>query len=345
MAAAPSAEGTARMAASPVSATAARAMTPHEWALLLTLSVLWGGSFFFIGVAVRGLPPFTIVALRVGLAALALWAWMLASGRGMPREARVWRAFLVMGLLNNAIPFSLIVWGQTQIASGLASILNATTPLFTVVVAHALTRDEKMGPSKVAGVGLGLGGVVVLMGPGALDGLGGAVLAQAAVLVASVSYAFAGVFGRRFRSLGVTPAQTAAGQVTGSSLLLVPLALLVDRPWALPAPGAEVWAAVAGLALVSTALAYIVYFRILATAGASNLLLVTFLIPLTASLLGVLVLGEVLEARHGAGMALIGLGLAAMDGRPLAALRRCLGGGSGPWRPAAPRRPGRPEGE
>ncbi|MGI9303340.1 MAG: DMT family transporter [Gammaproteobacteria bacterium] len=291
-------------------------MGPMEWFLLITLSVLWGGSFFFVGVIVEALPPLTIVVLRVGLAALALNIALLAIGRPIPGGARLWMAFLGMGFLNNVIPFCLIVWGQTHIASGLASILNATTPLFTVIVAHFLTRDERMTAAKFAGVIAGLIGVAIMMGPDALQGFSAGLLAQLAIIGAAMSYAFAGIFGRRFHSLGVAPVHTAAGQLTASTVLLMPVVLLVDRPWALPLPGADIWAAVAGLALLSTALAYILFFRILATAGATNLLLVTFLIPVSAVLLGSGILGEQLEARHFAGMAMIGLGLAAIDGRP-----------------------------
>jgi drug/metabolite transporter (DMT)-like permease len=220
-----------------------------------------------------------------------------------------------MGVLNNVIPFSLIVWGQAHIASGLASILNAMTPLFTVVVAHFLTADEKLTPQRAAGVAIGFGGVAVMVGPAALQGFGTDLLAQLACLAAAVFYSFAGVYGRRFRRLGLAPLQTAFGQVATSSLLLVPLALLVDRPWTLPMPGLATWAAVIGLAVVSTAFAYGLYFRILARAGATNVLLVTFLVPVSAILLGALVLGERLQPRHFAGMALIGVGLAAIDGR------------------------------
>lgn len=290
-------------------------MSARDWGLLAALSVLWGGSFLFVGVAVRELPPLTIVALRVLLAALALAAALRIAGVVFPRSRPVWLAFLGMGVLNNAIPFSLIVWGQTQIPSGLASILNATTPLFTVLVAHAFTVDERLTRSRIAGLLIGFAGVVAMIGPGALEALGNDVLAQLAVLAAAVSYAFAGVFGRRFKRLGVPPLATAAGQVCASSLLLVPLALLVDRPWTLPLPSGQAAAAVLALALLSTAVAYILYFRLLASAGATNLLLVTFLIPVSAIALGALVLGERLEPKHFAGMALIGLGLAYIDGR------------------------------
>lgn len=290
-------------------------MGPLEWSLLITLSVLWGGSFFFVGVAVDGLPPFTIVVLRVGLAAVVLNVFVLLAGLRMPADRGIWLAFFGMGFINNLIPFSLIVWGQTHIAGGLASILNATTPLFSVMVAHWLTSDEKMTPGRVAGIVLGIAGVAVIIGPGVLRGLGANVLAQLAILGASLSYAFGAVFGRRFRSMGIKAHVTATGQVTASTVMLLPLALVVDRPWTLAMPGIEVWGAVLGLAVLSTAVAYIIYFRILASSGATNILLVTFLIPVSAILLGVTILGEQLEPRHFAGMLLIGLGLAAIDGR------------------------------
>lgn len=295
-----------------------------EWFLLIALSVLWGGSFFFVEIAVGALGPLTIVALRVGLAAVALNLIVVAMGLSMPKDRQLWTAFLGMGFLNNMIPFSLIVWGQAHITSGLASILNASTPFFTVVAAHYLTSDEKMTGGRLVGVIFGIAGVVLIIGAEAFEGLGTNILAQLAVLGAAISYAFAGIFGRRFRDLGCSPLVTAAGQVTASALVLVPLALVVERPWILPLPAVEVWGAVLGLALFSTALAYILYFRVLATAGATNLLLVTFLIPISAILLGTVILGEQLEPKHVAGISLIGLGLAAIDGRPFGILRRTL---------------------
>jgi drug/metabolite transporter (DMT)-like permease len=292
-------------------------MGAREWAMLLALSLLWGGSFFFVAVGLRGLPPFTLVTLRVALAAACLMLVLRVTGGTIPRAPAAWRSFLGMGLLNNVVPFSLIVWGQTQLASGLAAVLNATTPLATVLVAHLCTRDERLTVPRLGGVLLGLAGVAVLIGPAALDGADAHILAQGACLAAAVSYACAGVFGRRFRRMGIAPLPTAAGQLTASAAILLPLALLVDRPWDLPPPAVEVWAGVAGLALLSTALAYVLYFRILATAGATNLLLVTFLIPISAMLLGVLVLGERVAAPQLVGMALIGSGLVAVDGRLL----------------------------
>lgn len=301
--------------------TAAR-MGGREWAMLIALSVAWGLSFFFVGVAVLELPPLTIVALRVALAAAALLGLLAALGRPIPRDLRLWAAFVGMGALNNAIPFSLITWGQTEVASGLAAILNAATPVSAVLVAHALTRDEKLTGPKALGVGFGVAGAALIIGPEALTGLGGQALGQLAILAATVSYALAGVFGRRFRRLGVDPIVAAAGQLTGASLILVPAALAIERSWLSPAPGGATVAALLGLALVSTALAYILYFRILATAGATNVLLVTLLVPVSAVLLGAAALGERLEWIHAGGMALIALGLGAIDGRPLAWLRR-----------------------
>jgi drug/metabolite transporter (DMT)-like permease len=302
--------------------TVNRSMGFVEWSLLITLSVLWGGSFFFVGVVVDALPPFTIVVLRVGLAALALHVVVRAMGLRMPTDRRLWAAFFCMGLLNNVVPFSLIVWGQTHIASGLASILNATTPLFSVIVAHFLTNDETMTRGRLTGVAVGFAGVVLMVGPEALQSLGTSILGQIAVLTAALSYAFAGIFGRRFRTLGVSPAVTATGQLTASTVMVIPLAVAIDRPWTLPMPTLEIWGAVCGLALCSTALAYIVYFRVLATAGATNVLLVTFIIPASAILLSTTLLGEQLELKHFAGMGFIGLGLATIDGRPVRFLRR-----------------------
>jgi drug/metabolite transporter (DMT)-like permease len=291
-------------------------MTPLEWGMLLTLSAVWGGSFFFNEVAVRELPVLTVVVARVGLAAIILFVVLRLRGERMPRSGTVWAAFFGMGLLNNAIPFSLIVGGQQHIASGVASILNASTPLFGVIFAHILTDDERMTGGKLAGVAAGFIGVAVMIGFDALDSLGANVVAQLMCIAAAISYAFAGIFGRRFKAMGITPMTTATGQVIASSIMLVPLMIVVDQPWTLPMPSLAAIGALIGVAAISTALAYVLYFRILATAGATNLLLVTFLIPVSAILLGTLVLGETLQPKHFAGMALIGLGLAAIDGRP-----------------------------
>jgi drug/metabolite transporter (DMT)-like permease len=288
-------------------------MTWRVWFWLVSLSVLWGGSFFFAKVALGALGPLTVVFGRVALAALAL-----NLVNPLRRDAP-WPSFFAMGALNNAIPFTLIFWGQTHIASGLASILNATTPLFTVVVAHLLTDDEKVTASKVVALLSGVAGVAVLIGPAAFAEPNDSLWGELACLGAALSYAFAGLYGRRFRTMGIAPLDAAAGQVTASSLLILPIMLSIEPPWRHGLPEQTTWAvtlaALAALALLSTALAYVLYFRILAAVGATNLLLVTFLIPVTSILLGAVFLQERLEPRHFAGMALIGLGLVVIDGR------------------------------
>lgn len=289
-------------------------MGVFEWGMLIALSILWGGSYFFNGVAVADFPPLTIVALRVGLAALALWTIALAMGFRPPKSVKIWIAFLGMGLLNNAIPFVLIVWGQTQIASGLASILNATTPLFTVVVAGLLLSDERFTFLKLVGVAVGFIGVVVMIGLPAMEE-GESIVAQVAIIVAALSYAFAGVYGRRFKVMAINPIVIAAGQVTASALVMAPIALSVDGLIDISGPGLAAWGAIVGLAVFSTAVAYVLYFKILESAGATNLLLVTLLIPVSAILLGSLFLNESLEAVHFVGMVLIAVGLSAIDGR------------------------------
>lgn len=283
--------------------------------ILVALSVLWGGSFFFVEVLVDHLPPLTIVTCRVGFAALALWGIVLARGLPLPSTWQQWSSLFVIGLLNNAIPFCLIVWGQTQISSGLASIFNATTPFFTVLVAGAVLTDERITKQKLTGVIVGLVGTIVLIGPETLKGLTGSMLGQLAVMGAAISYAFAGAYARRFRKWGLSPLIVATGQVTMATLMLLPLTLIIDKPWIdLTIPFDVIWA-IAGLAFFSTVIAYILYFRLIASAGATNAALVTFLIPISAILLGVTILGETFTALQAVGMGLIGLGLLVMDGR------------------------------
>ena len=289
-------------------------MGTMEWAMLVILSILWGGSFFFVGVAVEDLSPLTIVALRVIIAAIALWSFALAIGLRPPKDLSIWLAFLKVGLMNNVIPFTLIVWGQTQIASGLASILNATTPLFAVVVAGLLLNDERITPLKIIGVIAGFIGVVVMIGLPTI-GESNPVLAQIAIVAAALSYAFGGVYGRRFKVMRINPIVTAAGQITASATVITPLALFIEGPIDVTLPSTETWAAIISLALLSTAVAYILYFKILESAGATNLLLVTLLIPVSAIFLGWTFLNETLHVIHFIGIALIALGLSAIDGR------------------------------
>lgn len=290
-------------------------MTPAVWGMLVLLSVVWGGTFFFQEIAVRELPVFTIVAIRVVLAAAFLIVMLIIAGERLPREWRIWRALFLLAIINNVIPFCLIVWGQKEIASGLASILNAATPICTVLVAHFTTSDEKITGLKLIGVVAGFFGVAILLGVDLLDGLGTAVIAQLAVLAAAFAYGFGAIFGRKFRAMGLTPTGTATGQLIASSVILVPIALVVDTPWNLPVPSGGTIAALIALGSVSTALAYYLYFRILESAGATNLVLVTFLIPISALALGIFILGEVLLIQHIVGLVCIGAGLAAIDGR------------------------------
>lgn len=297
-------------------------MSLRDWSLLVTLSILWGGSFFFVRVALEGVPPLTLVLARVAIASAVLLVLLRITGERLPQRRDVWLTLAVMALLNNVIPFSLIFWGQTAIPAGLAAILNATTPLFTVIVMHLFTDDERATPGKAFGVALGFAGVVVLVGPAVTGALDTPLWALAACLTAALSYAFSGLWGRRIKPLGVTPTFTAWAQLTVTSLVMTPVVALVDRPWSLAMPGIAAIAAVLALAVLSTALAYIFFFRILASAGPSNLLLVTFLIPVSAILLASLFLGERLAWTHFAGMALIGLGLAAIDGRLWRTIRR-----------------------
>ena len=295
-------------------------MNRRDWGIILVLAVIWGGAFFFIGVAVRHVPPLTYVCLRLTIAAAGMWSyvWLRGERAALPRS--VWGSILLLALLNNALPFTLFGWGQTHIASGLASILNATTPIWGVVVAHLLTDDERMNPRKLAGVLLGFGGVAMMIGPSLLSDLGGGALAQLACVAASLSYALAAVWARRFRRLGISPLSVTTGQLTAGALMMLPLSMIVDRPWTQALPPLSAWAAIGALAIFCTALGYVLYFRLIDSAGATNALLVTLLVPPVAILLGGLFLSEQLAAQDFAGLGLIALGLAAIDGRLVSAL-------------------------
>ncbi|WP_320179077.1 DMT family transporter [Roseovarius pacificus] len=302
-------------------------MTYRDWVLLLLLSVLWGGSFFFVAVAVREVPPLTVVGLRTGIAALALGAVLWIRGETWPFAQGTVAAFFVMGFLNNLVPFSLLFWAQTMIPSGLASILNATTPIFSIIVAHFLLADERMARNRAIGILSGFLGVVVLLGGGVPGGTGIALSGMLACLAAALSYGFAGVYGRRFKAMNLSATQVAFGQLIATTLMMVPIVSLADRPWAVAVPSRPVIVSVLALAIVSTALAYVIFFRVLASAGAVNVTLVTLLVPVSAILLGRFILGEDLALRQYAGMGLIGIGLLAIDGRIAERLRRSSGAG------------------
>ncbi len=297
-------------------------MNRSDWLTLIGLAVIWGSAFFCIHVAVHSVPPLTYVWLRVTIAAAALWAYLAwrKEPAGLPKS--VWGSMFVLALLNNVIPFILFGWGQTHIASGLASILNATTPIWGVIVAHVFTHDERMTPRKIAGVLLGFGGVALMIGPDLLGSIGNNVLAQLACVTAALLYALAGVWARRFKRLGVSPMSVTTGQLTASALVMLPVALVFDRPWEQAVPPLGALGAILVLAVVCSAYAYILYFRLIDSAGATNALLVTLLVPPVAILMGALMLGEIIEARDVAGLGLIALGLAAIDGRLLSLFQR-----------------------
>src|SRR5262245_58454162 len=289
-------------------------MRAADWLLLVLLSVLWGATFFFIAVANPEVPPFTLVLGRVGLAALALVPMVFLLGLRLPATAAGWWPFIVQAVVNNVIPFTLMVYGQHHIASGLAAVLNATTPLFTLVVAR-LFAGEALTSSKIAGVVLGIGGVGVLVGPDALGSNASSVVGMLCILGAALSYAVSALWMRRLRQ--IPPLVSSAAQLTCSSVLLLPLAGAAERFWQLPMPGVPAILAVLGLALVSTALAYLVFFRLNASAGPTNVMLVTLLIPVTAMILGVLLLQETITAHQIAGAVIIASGLVVIDGRVL----------------------------
>lgn len=290
-------------------------MTTRHWASLIILSILWGGAFFFAAIAVKELPPLTLVFCRVSIAAFALYIFLKISCQKLPTDKNIWAAFFIMGLLNNIIPFSLLFWAQTTISSGLASILNATTPIFSILVAHFILVDERLTFNKLIGVILGFIGVAILLGGAVFTSSSLAILGIVACLGAALSYGFAGVFGRRFKQLGIKPSISAFGQLTGSSVIILPLMLTFDQPWALGMPSQSALLSVLTLAIVSTAIAYLIFFNLLASVGAVNVMLVTLLVPVSAIILGSLFLEETLETRHYLGMALILLGLIAVDGR------------------------------
>ena len=293
--------------------TQQKQITSRAWGELLLLSLIWGGSFFSIAIALREIGFFTTVAHRVFWAALLLWLVVWIKRQPIPRDAGIWGAFLVMGMLNNVLPFSLMAWGQLHIESGLTAILNAATAIFGALFAALFFADEKLTPRKLAGIGAGFAGVILIIGWQALMAFNLQSLGQLAVIAGTVSYACAAVWGRKTLS-GLPPIVAAAGMLTGSSLIMIPLAIAVEgMPRFALAP--QTFAAIGYFAIVATAFAYLLYYRVLAMAGSANLMLVTLLIPPTAIVLGALFLDEVLSPTTYAGFGLIALGLIILDGR------------------------------
>lgn len=290
-------------------------LSAHAWGLIFCLSIIWGSSFLFARIAVLEIPPLSLVFARVALAAFVLNLFLTLGQNRIAPKRNMWRDFAIMGLLNNIVPFGLIFYGQLEIGAGLAAIVNAMTPIWTILFANICTSDEKLTGNRITGMALAFSGVAILIGSSALAGLERSTLGQVAVLGATISYGLAGVFGRRFAD--VPPIHSARGQLTMSSVMVLPLVLVLDQPWQLNLPStAAIWSVVA-LAIMCTALAYLLFFEILARAGAVNVSLVTFLVPPSAIVLGIIVLGESLELRHFLGMAMIMTGLIVIDGRLL----------------------------
>jgi drug/metabolite transporter (DMT)-like permease len=290
-------------------------MSLRNWIMLAVLGAIWGGSFLFAKVAVAEIPPLVLVFFRVSIACAVLLAVLWYQGLLNRLEPRMAGSFLIMGFLNNAVPFSLLFLGQTAIGAGLASILNATTPVFTVIVASLLVRQETLQAHRVAGVVLGVAGVAVMLSS-SLSGLAtDPVWAQLCCLGAAISYACAATFAKRFRSV---PAQVAAtGQLMGSSLIMLPVAFYAGAGWSPSDPGLTTWLNVAALGVLATALAYLIYFRLLSDAGATNASLVTLLVPASALFFGWLILGESLGSLQIGGFAILLVGLVVLDGRIL----------------------------
>jgi drug/metabolite transporter (DMT)-like permease len=291
------------------------------WGLIAILSVLWGGAFFLIEVGLRSYPPITLVFIRVGFAVPAMWIAMRIMGQHLPTDMRIWALLTVVGAFNCALPFTLFFWGQQYLDSSYAAILNATTPLWGVVTAHFMTADEKATPSRIIGVLVGLAGIIVMVGPDAMKGFSNNLLAQLACLISTVFYSLAAIFGRRLSQSSLTPMAVATGQTMTAALLMIPIMLVVDQPWTMPMPRLDATLAGLALALVSTALAYFLYFRLIDQSGASNAQLVAFLMPVLAVILGIAFLGESLSGGQIIGAGLIALGLVVLDGRLLARIR------------------------
>lgn len=295
-------------------------VTTKDWLLIILLSTIWGGSFLFGRILMMEWPPFTVVFLRVFLAAITLWAFVIITRRSFPNDFGLLKAILFMGLLNNVIPFSLILIGQKEIGSGLASVINAMTPIWTLIIANSFTADEKFTNNKIAGIVFGFIGVATLIGTDLIQGLSASAWAQGAVLGATISYGFASVWGKRFKSHD--PILISTGQLTASSLIMLPLVFILENPFSIASPSTEMIVAMLGLSIVCTAFAYVLFFKILSSAGATTASLVTFLVPVSAIILGIIWLGETLTPSNIIGMALIIFGLILVDGR---AFKRLFG--------------------
>jgi drug/metabolite transporter (DMT)-like permease len=292
-----------------------------SWAMIGMMSLLWGSAFLLIEIGLRTIAPMTLVFLRMGIAAPFMLLALYMLQERLPTDRASWQQLIILGALNAAFPFILFFWGQQYLDSGYASILNATTPLWGVVVAHFLTDDEKATPARIAGVLLGLAGIIVMVGPEAMAGLTQNLLAQIACLVSTLFYGCAAIYGRKLGKSGMAPMVVATGQVITAALIMLPVMLWIDQPWQRPVPSTESLLAATGLAIPATAIAYLFYFKTIDRAGATNAMLVAFIMPVIAVMLGIAFLGEVLTGGQIVGASLIAAGLVAIDGRLLARFR------------------------
>ena len=290
-------------------------MDLKSWTLLFLLAFIWGASFLFGRIVVMEMPPLSLVFWRVALGAFALYVFLHFRPTGFTLTLQHWQMFAVMGVLNNIIPFALIFYGQQEIGAGLASIINAMTPIWSLLIAHFATTDEKLSIHKTLGVIVGFIGVALLIGIPDMQNLDSSFIAQVAILGATISYGFASVYGRRFASIPAL--ETARGQLTASSIIILPIVLLIDSPWTLPIPSLTSILCLLALAIICTAFAYILFFTILARAGAVNVSLVTLLVPLSSILMGAVILDERLTISQFIAMAIILAGLLLVDGRIL----------------------------
>ena len=291
------------------------------WTMIIALSVIWAFSYLFMEWGVRALPVMTVVLGRVGVAAAALALMVYMIGQRLPASFRVWGGLATVAVLNNVIPFGMIIGAQgIGVDTGLIAIIVGLTPTFSVVLAHYLTDEETMTPARVGGCLLGAAGLVVLVGPAALTGLGDQLVGQAMGVAAALSYACAAIAGRRLIA-DLPPLIAATGQLVCSTVLILPWVLIADQPWRY-SPGWTAWAGILGVALPCTAFAYILYFAALRRAGATNLMLVTLLVPIGAVIVGFAVLDEAVTWAMVGGMALISIGIALIDGRVLWRFRR-----------------------
>jgi drug/metabolite transporter (DMT)-like permease len=300
--------------------TPQRIISSRTWAELFVLALIWGGVFLAVRLALDEVPFVTSVAHRVFWAAIILWIYVWLRGLSVPRDRRTWIALLVMGCLNNVIPFSLMAWGQLHIESGLASVFNSATAIFGVIIAALILADERLTTRKVVGSLIGFFGVATAIGLESLRNFDIISLAQLAVVAGTISYGFAGVWARINLS-ALTPQVAAAGMLTGSSIVMVPAAFVIDGVPSFDL-SATALGAIAYNVIFATAGAYLLYYRILAAAGSANLMVVTLLMPPISIMLGALALDETLSTNVYVGLAFLALGLTILDGRVLARLRR-----------------------